>query len=206
MTLPAVSTFKSTPLDLFKKFAPSKFSDAEFEKVASASNYLPYLTHLTIASGKVKKGQAESEYYLTVGKDNNVPMGKDIVVIPVAWRFKALDNSGPKPISSLDPESATFQSIAARANDADSRCQAGPEFLLWIPALAKFATYLMSNRTARREAVQVKEFLKRPIEIRTKTYAEFGPIRGADVVVRIDEVTSLLDDQEYALMVKSRSA
>jgi hypothetical protein len=164
----------STPnqLDIFKNagLKTSAYDDAAFEQMATASGYLPRLTQFTDASAVVKKRELTVGFYLVSGKDDRVPLGEDVDVVPISWRFKALDTSAGKPVSSTDPNSDLFKSIAARAKGANSNCQAGIEFLVWIPAVAKFGTYLMGSKTALKEAAKLKPFLGCAVQIKTHTY------------------------------------
>jgi hypothetical protein len=149
----------------------SAHSDAEFDKVASGFGYLPRIQHFTDASGDVKRKVITAGFYLVSGKDDRVPLGEDIDIVPVAWRFKALETiPGQKPVSSTDPNSDTFKSIAARSNQPNSNCQAGIEYLAWVPAAAKFATYLMGSKTALREAAKMKPYLGAAVTVKTHTY------------------------------------
>lgn len=162
-----------TQLDVFKNagIAPSVHSDADFDKMASASGYLPRLTQFTDASALVKKRELRVGFYLVSGKDDRTELGEDVDVVPIAWRFKALETvPGQKPVSSTDKDSELFKSIAARSGQQNSNCQAGIEYLVWIPAVAKFATYLMGSKTALREAAKVKPFLGCAITIKTHTF------------------------------------
>ena len=194
----ALATSQPNQLDIFKAagLAPSKYADADFDAMATAGGYLPRLTQFTDASAVVKKRELTVGFYLVAGKDDRTPLGEDVDIVPISWRFKALDTSAGKPISSLDPKSDLFQSIAARAKSANSHCQAGIEFLVWIPAVSKFATYLMGNKTALKEAAKVKPFLGCAITIKTHTYDNDEHIwQGPKVYEASVPPTSLPDPQ-----------
>lgn len=163
----------SNVLDLFKNAGvpTSAHSDAEFDKLASAYGYLPRLTQLTDASAAVKKRELAAGFYLVSGKDDKAPLGEDVDLVPVAWRFKALETPpGAKPISTTDHNSELFKSIAARAGQQNSNCQAGIEYLVWLPSVSKFATYLMGSKTALKEAAKVKPLIGCPVTVKTHTF------------------------------------
>ena len=106
--------------------------------MATSGGYLPRLTQYTDASTLVKKREISSGFYLVAGKDDRTPLGVDVNVVPVAWCFKALETPpGGKPISSTDKDSTLFKDIAARAGAQNSNCQAGIEYLVWGPDVAK---------------------------------------------------------------------
>jgi hypothetical protein len=170
--LSLATTASANQLDIFKSagLQTSNYDDAAFEAVATANSYLPRLTQFTDASAVVKKREVQVGFYLVAGKDDRTPLGEDVDVVPISWRFKALDTSAGKPVSSIDPNSDLFKSIAARAKSNNSSCQAGIEFLVWIPAVAKFGTYLMGSKTALKEAAKLKPLLGCPVTIKTFPY------------------------------------
>jgi hypothetical protein len=155
---------------LFKSVVPAR-SDAEFEKMTSAMGYLPRLTQFTDASALVKKREIAGGFYLVSSKDDRLALGEEVDFVPVAWRFKALETPpGAKPISSTDPNSEVFKSIAARSHQPNSNCQTGIEYLIWVPSVAKFATFLMGSKTALKEAAKIKPFIGQMVTVKVHTY------------------------------------
>src|SRR4051812_15429652 len=94
-----------TQLNVFKSagLVTSKYSDTEFDAMATSGGYLPRLTQFTDASALVKKREISVGFYVVTGKDDRVSLGEDVDVVPVAFRFKALDTSAGRPVSSIDP-------------------------------------------------------------------------------------------------------
>jgi len=163
----------ATQIDVFKKLniAPSAHSDAEFDQMANAFGYLPRLQQYTDASAQVKKKELQAGFYVVTGKDDKVFLGEDVDVIPLAWRFKALETlPGVKPRSSTNPKSELFREIQAQSGKQNSHCQAGIEYLLWVPAAGKYATYLMGSKTAVKEASKLKPLIGCVATIKTFTY------------------------------------
>jgi len=160
-------------LDFFRNagIQTSAHSDADFDKLASAFGYLPRLTQYTDASNLVKKREITAGFYMVTGKDDRTQLGEDIDVVPVAWRFKALETiPGQKPRSTTDQNSDLFKEIASRSGQQNSNCQAGIEYLMWVPSVAKFCTYLMGSKTSLKEAAKVKPLIGCPVTIKTHTY------------------------------------
>lgn len=173
MSLATQVATSANQLDFFKNagLQTSAHTDADFDKVASAFGYLPRLTHYTDASNLVKRREITVGFYLVTGKDDRTPLGEDVDVVPIAWRFKALETvPGQKPRSTTDPNSDLFKEIASRSTQTNSNCQAGIEYLIWIPSISKFATYLMGNKTALKEAAKIKPLIGCATSIKTHTY------------------------------------
>jgi hypothetical protein len=96
-------------------------------------------------------------YGLVTGK-NITQLGNEVDVLVISWRPTAIDMRGEETVtSSHDPNDPAFKDIANRAdNESDSGCAYGVEFLIYVPAAKKFATYLMGSKSARREAPALK--------------------------------------------------
>lgn len=157
---------------------PANKFDEQFDKVASGGGFLPRLMLYGSNSDVVKDEKAQVGYSLVKGKDELTYIGKEVEVLVLSWRPKALDMSGEQVVANHNPESPAFKAIAYRAdNEKDSGCMFGPEYLVWIPALKCFATFLMGSKTARREAPAVKGFLPKPgqplkvCQLTTKLYS-----------------------------------
>jgi len=136
------------------------FGDDAFGAVSSSGKYLPRLQMFGGNSGQVKEGKIGMAHYgLVSGKDSLQDLGKEVDCLPIVWRPKAMDISGESIITVFDHTDAEFKRIQERSEIKDSGCMFGPEFLLWIPAVKKFATLYMANKTARREAPAIRDRL-----------------------------------------------
>jgi len=134
--------------------------DSIFEQVSSSGKYLPRLQLYGSNSDKAKEGVIQSGHYgLTSSKDQIDDLGKEVDVLIVSWRPKALDISGEEIIASYNPNSELFKNIQQRADVPNSSCMFGPEFLVYIPDKAKWATLMMGSKSARREAPNVKSHM-----------------------------------------------
>lgn len=134
----------------------------------STRKFLPRFRLFTLKSGAVANSLTELGFSLVEGEEYTF-LGKDVDVYPFAIRLLALDTKAtPKPLFSHDVNSDTFKDIAARAQEKNSGCLCGPEFLIWVPSVSSWATYLMGSPTDRYVWPRLKALLGRPALIKTK--------------------------------------
>jgi hypothetical protein len=159
---------------------PPDAGDELFDSMSTSGKYLPYLQMYGSKSEAVGAGKIPMAHYgLVTGKDKITDLGAQIDVIAVAWRPKAMDTSGEDIINTHDHASAEFKRIQEQSEVSDSGCMFGPEFLVWIPSVKKWAGLFMSSKTARREAPAIRERIGKPSTldtefIKTKKYAWHG--------------------------------
>jgi hypothetical protein len=143
--------------------------DDVFNDMASSGKYLPRLMMYGANSKLVKQGKIGMAHFgLVTGKDNVQDLGTDVDIVPVAWRPFALDTSGEELISVYDHADPEFKRIQAQSELPDSGCMFGPEFMVWVPTLKRFASLFMSSKTARREAPAIRERLGKPTTLGTE--------------------------------------
>lgn len=163
---------------------PSKWTEEDFNAVKGSSGFLPYLALFIASSEPVKDGKVSmNSYALARGSDEFDELGKEIDVLIINRRPKALDLSDKDNIrSSFDPSSELFAEIKGKAqNVQNSRCMFGMEFLVWIPSRKEFATFFMGSSTARNESRRVNELLGRKCTLKSRKiesnqYTWFGPL------------------------------
>lgn len=160
--------------------AIQKFDEKDFNEVSSTSEYLPRLQLCGSNSELVKEGKIGMGHFaLVVNKNTFTDLGLEVDVLVVNWRPKALE-IGDEIISLYDPKSDAFQNIKTRSEVQDSGCMFGPEFLVWIPEIEKFATFYMSSKSARNESPNMRARLRNAAKIKskyikTKKYSWHGP-------------------------------
>ena len=138
---------------------PSMFDDM----VRSA--FLPRLKVLAVTSDLAVEGKAPAgNLLLERGKDEWVDLGKRLEVYPLCYRFLALkfDENNKVEMQSFDPKSPEFQQIRAEAQEKDSGCAFGPQFLLWVPSLKEFVTFLFGSISFRPESRKMNACLGTP--------------------------------------------
>lgn len=135
-----------------------QYGDEAFGEVSTSGKYLPRLQMFGGNSGQVKEGLIHMAHYgLVTGKDQLQDLGPTVDCLPISWRPKSMDISGESIITIFDHKDPEFKRIQERADVKDSGCMFGPEFLIWLPSVKKFASLYMANKTARREAPAIRE-------------------------------------------------
>jgi hypothetical protein len=137
----------------------NKYDDDAFDSVAKASAFLPRVLLCGGSTGIVKKGKFPvNNYGLSHSKDNVDVLGTELDVWVLAWRPKAISFEN-EVINTHDHTSEEYKRIDALKDTKDSGCQAGPEFLFYLPKEGKFATMFFASKTLRRAAPEVKGFM-----------------------------------------------
>lgn len=160
----------------------SKYADDKNFDAVSSGGFLPRLQLMGSSSNAVKESKINQGHYALVkGKDQIEDLTKEVQVIVLAWRPKALEIGTETVLSVYNPKSEDFNRIALKSEESDSGCMYGPEFLVWVPSQKCFATFFMSSKTARREAPQLKGLMGKAATlkaqlIKAKKYAWHGPV------------------------------
>lgn len=148
--------------DLMALQGESQFVPETFKDIAGTGmNFLPRLQLFTSNSNEVKEMKIDlATYGLVKGKDSLIALGKSVVLIPLAWRAKAMDvKAEPKPLAYFKQESPEFQAIVKAANaDSNSGKMYGPEFLVWLSDHG-YCTWFFGSKTARNVAPMLKALL-----------------------------------------------
>ena len=144
--------------------------DEVYSAVVSGSAFLPRLQLFIANSAMVKEDKiAQNHYGLVIGKDQVDNLGKEVDVLLLSWRPRALDASDKSNIrASSDVTSDLFKEIQENSKEKDSGCLYGPEFLIYIPAREKFATVLFGSISARNEARNVQPLIGKPCTFKSR--------------------------------------
>lgn len=136
------------------KNLPAQVTESDIEDLKSGG-FLPYILCLGSSSDFVK----DPKYDLKAGifvmpkggtePENIVTLGEQITVLPLAWRWKALDFSTRPPKVSVYKESPMFQEIK---NSSGQGKAWGVEFLCWFPSEETFCTLPCTSKTSRNVA------------------------------------------------------
>ena len=159
---------------------PTPYDDDAFDKATKAGDWLPRLQLMTANSKECKDGNFPLNTYAVVKDQNLTDVGKEVDVLVIAWRPKAMEID-EQVYAVYDPESVDFKRIQEESNVKDSGCMYGPEFLVWLPSTKQYATFFMGSKSSRREAGNVRALLKnagtlKSKKIETKKYTWFSPI------------------------------
>ena len=157
-----------------------KYDDAAFDATASSASFLPRLQLMTSNAGKCKSGEFPTNHYALISDQKFTDLGKNVDVLLVAWRPKALE-TGENVISVYDPADKEFERIQDKSlNVKNSGCMFGPEFLCWVGAAGKFTTFFMGTKSSRRESGAVKALMQKQATLgsqlcKNKSFEWFAP-------------------------------
>ncbi|MCP4279591.1 MAG: hypothetical protein GY776_06235 [Alteromonas sp.] len=157
-------------------------NDKDFDEMSSGG-FMPRIQLMTSNSAECKAGEFPINHYALVKSDKE-DLGKNVDMVPVAWRATALQSTDDGFLTSHDKNSSLFQHLIAQTKVEDSGAMYGPEFLLWIPSKKEFVTFLCGTKTARNMAASVKGLIGKPAtltseKIETAKYTWMGPKCGA---------------------------
>jgi hypothetical protein len=137
----------------------AKFSNNLLDDMTKRGDYLPRLqlcgsnTDL-VKDDKIKKGN----YAYVTSKEAFIDLGCPLDIMPLCWRPLALDMMPKNPISVFDEKSALFLDIKERAKPGKNlKCTWGPQFLVWIPSIQKFAALHLGSATNRPCGTQLND-------------------------------------------------
>lgn len=161
ITKPAEEVVATTSLALNQAdMAATGFDEGDYAGYATGGDFLPRLQLSGASSDLCKTGKAPiGTYSLVHDKDKSDNLDKQVNLFVLSIRLKALELLPTGPISFFDAKSEEFKRVAAMSEIKDSNCMAGPEFLVYIPAVKAFATFFMASKSMRNEAPTVKALL-----------------------------------------------
>jgi hypothetical protein len=154
-------------LDAIAARGPAKHDVAKADSMA-ASDFPGYVKLITNRSDHVNKGFPVNHWgYFERSGDEPVDLGATVDALPLTWRPMALDTD--LGAAYFDEDHPEYQRIQ---NDADSKVKNrmyGPQYLLWVPSIGKFATYFMGTPTARNESRSLTSNLRKPVTLSSRS-------------------------------------
>lgn len=141
----------------------SIFDDASEE----SSSFLPRIQLFTGRSDAVGEGRIGVNHWGMVDGDETIDLGVAVDIGVLTGRHKAMCVKGDV-VSSHDPESELFKDLVVRSGQKNSGCMYGPDFLVYVPSVDKFASLFMGSKTARREAKKFKPLMGKPATLKSK--------------------------------------
>ncbi len=136
-------------------------TDEEFEKMSRNTKFLGRLQLFTkgtaINEGLIPPGQ----YGIPESDKKIVNLGKQIDVLPLARRLKALDMSDKETgvIENFDPNSDQFKDIAARSMEQDSGCMCGTSFLVFERGSGRFLEFFCGTKSTQSTAGDIAAYM-----------------------------------------------
>lgn len=163
-----VQAGEGTLVDVTKYGVAKYFDDDAFQELTKTS-FIPRLQLCGGNSEAVKEGKIPIKHYaLATTKDDLRDLGETVDVIPLALRMCAVRIAGDQVTSYYDHNSPEFKQVIVDSEQPDSRCMYGPQFLLWVPAVGEFCTFLFGNKSTRREARNLRPLMGKGATLKTK--------------------------------------
>lgn len=136
--------------------------------LGGGKNFLPYIQLFTSRNDKVTSGEIPMNSWGLVEGENTTVLGTDIDIMPVAWRPMAMDTSDENAVVVFDPQldddgkpTGIFAQIQDKADEPGMNgAMYGPQYLVWVPEVRKFATWWLNSKTARNLSQTVHTRLK----------------------------------------------
>lgn len=157
------------PVDLTQ--LPSTEIAADYDSLSKGADFLGRLQLFTKGKAIDKGLIAPGHYGIPISDDEIIDLGKEIDVLPLARRPKAMDFSDKEAIiTSYDQNSPEFQRIAAQANGKDSGCMYGPSFLVFERSTGRFLEFFCGSKSARLESKNITPFweTKEPMTLKAR--------------------------------------
>lgn len=143
----------------------------QISDVLGSGSFLPRLQLFIANSAPVKKDKIPMNHYgLVTGKDQIEDLGREVDVLLICYRVRAIDTSDTDNIrASSEINSDLFKEIQNKSdNEENSGCMYGPEFLFYVPKVQKFATTLFGSKSARNEARNTFTYKGKPCTLKSK--------------------------------------
>jgi len=151
-----------------KEIADQQLANAgDLDDIFKGGDYLGRVQLMTASCKSCKAGTFPINHYAYILDKSEQDMGETIDMLPIAIRAKAMDVND-EVITSFDKECELFKRIVVDSDVKDSGCMFGPEFLVYVPALEKFATVFCGSKSFRREARALRNMLTKPVTLSSK--------------------------------------
>jgi hypothetical protein len=144
------------PVDLSQLPSTQVGTDAGFDDLSDGAEFLSRLQ--LCGKGKlIDKGLIAPGHWGIPGGDDEIEdLGREIDILPLARRAKALDMSDREAIiTNYDIESEEFERIRATSAGKDTGCMYGVSFLVIERSTGRFLEYFCGSKSTRPEAKKI---------------------------------------------------
>lgn len=181
--------------------------------MGSAFGFIGRIQFQSASSKLCKSGKVPVNSFCFIKSgDEAIVLGQKVDILPLAVRPCAIDTSNSeKPIFCYHPNvdengafTGLFKDIADRSATQNSGCLYGPEYLIWIPELKEFGTFLWSSMTMRNDAYTMYALRGKPAlltshVIKNNKYGDYySPITKPTETVFTDLPTRAQVQEELA--------
>jgi len=147
----------------------SPYFDQDAFLELTKTSFVPRLQLCGGNSEAVKAGLVPIQSYaLAYTKTDLRDLGKSVDCVPLSARLCAVRIAGDEVFSYYDHNSDEFRKVITDSEQPNSGCMYGPQYLLWIPSVSEFATFLFGNKSTRKEARNLQPLLGRAATLKSK--------------------------------------
>lgn len=137
----------------------------DFKKMKEVSTnppaFHPNLKLIQGTSGEIANGAVQGEWWL-----DKTNLTKSLQIVVCGVRYHAIHIKEKKKVAeSYNPDSPVFAAIKGIKNSQQEYGMHGTDFLIWIPTLQKFSTYLAGKYSSRPTGYEILDYME-PIEQR----------------------------------------
>lgn len=150
--------------------ALQKHDETQIQSISGIADWLPRLQLCTSKTKLASAGKVQNNDYALIKSETEFTnLGKEVDVIVLGVRPKALDTSGNQVIACYDIHSETFKKIRQTADTVqNSGCMYGPEYLVYIPKVKKFGLVHFNSKSNRREEPNMRVLLNSAATLKSK--------------------------------------
>lgn len=137
---------------------PQQQKDDKLEALSSDNNFIPRLQFMSSRAEKCEAGEFPINHFAMIDNSEYMDLGEEVDILIIAWRPLALDTGGDDVVSCYHPNfdennqpTGLFKEIQDRSYEKDSGCMFGPQYLVYLPEVQKFATFFCGSKTLRNE-------------------------------------------------------
>ncbi len=135
-------------------------TDDQFNELAKGGDYIGRMQLYTKSKANLEGKITPGHYGIPESDQQITDLGPSVTILPLARRPRAIDMTDMEAlVISYDMESEVFEDIAERSTQANSHCQFGPSFLVYVPSQGRFVEFFCGNKSSRIEAKKLFPFL-----------------------------------------------
>ncbi len=144
-----------------------KYNSNLLFEMTKRGDYLARLALQGSSSDLVKDDKiAKGNYAFITSKESFIDLGPSVDIMPFVWRSLALDISSKPPLAVYDETSPMFMTIMAKSKPGmNLMCMWGPQFLVWIPKIEKFAGLHLNSATNRPCGTMIDELKNKGVTL-----------------------------------------
>lgn len=158
----------TTEVSTKQEASVSLYGQDYFDRMTKSGDYLDRLQLFTSQTEACKKKKISTDHWgIVSGSGNPEDLGEEVDVFVCAWR-PAAKIIGDEILQFFNPDSPEFKQVEEKAATEPLGYMSGPEFLLFVPSVNKFATLMCANKTFKKSSADLAKLLGKAATFRSK--------------------------------------